>query len=153
MVFHAVAWVKCYIFTTADSLFSSCVFCLEPLVAWVAKSDCTDSSVIQRLHKKVCFVSQNSVKSTEETARDMLHEKSWTGHRRAAAGPVPVCNEEQKKHCKRLTKQSPACFWPKCQKQNPWVWLESLASSNTTCASQVEMLWLMLCYLRHHQAW
>lgn len=67
--------------------------------------DGTSILYVQYRHIMICFVSQHSLKITEDTLVDqLLHQESWTGPQKGnspAAGRVsaPLLKEKQEKHC------------------------------------------------------
>lgn len=96
---------------------------------------CLQPIQVAHLHccKKVCCISQNSLKSLEEILEDRHRERwTWLYH---AAGPVSALlwEEKREKHCQSPTKPPPAdysCafFWLYCQKQTTWAWDQVPAS-------------------------
>ena len=100
-------------------LCSACVLVTTGSMRWYLQTNQVTQVVQLRQngtcgHKKVCSVSQHSLKSIQEIPGDwLLHEKSWTGLRRAltpAAGLVsaPLYDKEHEDHCQSPTKWPPA---------------------------------------------
>lgn len=90
----------------------------------------TSSPALLELHnylcKKVCCLSQHSLKSVEEEPGDWpLHEETWRELQKGVnPAPellsAPLCEERQEKRCQSGC--SCACFWPNYQNQTSWRW-------------------------------